>query len=122
MGRNTGSGEGRANQQTREVKGGDNGGERHIQPISRPISLSLFDENQMVWFCVTFKFVCFDGIEGKKLVDEVAREKGEREKGRKKINNKKKKEEERELCGMFWSVEEVVGKKEERRKKRKKEK
>ena len=119
MGRNTGNGEGRANQQTREVKGGDNGGERHIQPISRPISLSLFDENQMVWFCVTFKFVCFDGIEGKKLVDEVAREKGEREKGRKKINNKKKKEEERELCGMFWSVEEVVGKKEERRKKRK---
>ena len=80
MGRNTGGGEGRANQQTREVKGGDNGGERHIQPISRPISLSLFDENQMVWFCVTFKFVCFEGIEGKKLANEVAREKGERKK------------------------------------------
>ena len=113
MGRNTGGGEGRANQQTREVKGGDNGGERRIRPISRPISLSLFDENQMVWLCVTFKFVCFDGIEGKKLVDEVAREKGERKK-----ENKKRKEE-RELCGMFWSVEEVVGKKEERRKKEK---
>ena len=80
MGRNTGGGEGRANQQTREVEGRDNGGERRIRPISRPISLSLFDENQMVWLCVTFKFVCFDGIEGKKLVDEVAREKGERKK------------------------------------------
>ena len=34
----------------------------------------------MVWLCVTFKFVCFDGIEGKKLVDEVARETGERKK------------------------------------------
>ena len=68
----------------------------------------------MVWLCVTFKFVCFEGIEGKKLANEVAREKGERKK-----ENKKKKEEERELCGMFWSVEEMVGKKEERRKKRK---
>ena len=80
MGRNTCGGEGRANQQTREVEGRDNGGERRIRLISRPISLSLFDENQMVWLCVTFKFVCFDGIEGKKLVDEVAREKGERKK------------------------------------------
>ena len=44
----------------------------------RPISLSSFDENQMLWFCVTFKFVCFDGIEGKKLADKVVREKGER--------------------------------------------
>ena len=42
--------------------------------------------------CVTFKFVCFDGLEVKKLADEVAREKGERKK------EKKKKEEERELC------------------------
>ena len=34
---------------------------------------------------MTFKFVCFDGIEGKKLADKVLREKGERkkEKGRK---------------------------------------
>ena len=52
----------------------------------RPISLSSFDENQMVWLCVTFKFVCFDGIEGKKLADKVIREKGER----KKENLKKK--------------------------------
>ena len=44
------------------------------------LSLSSFDENQMVWLCVTFKFVCFDGIEGKKLADEVLREKGERKK------------------------------------------
>ena len=29
---------------------------------------------------MTFKFVCFDGIEGKKLADEVLREKGERKK------------------------------------------
>ena len=67
-----------------------------------------------MWLCVTFKFVCFDGIEGKKLVDKVVREKRERKK-----ENKKKKEKERELCGMFWSLEEVVGKKVERRKKRK---
>ena len=39
------------------------------------LSLSSFDENQMVWLCVTFKFVCFDGIEGKKLAEEVVREK-----------------------------------------------
>ena len=63
-----------------EAKDANNGGKRQRRPISRPISLSLFDENQMVWLCVTFKFVCFDGIEGKKLVDEVAREKGERKK------------------------------------------
>ena len=68
----------------------------------------------MVWLCVTFKFVCFDGIDGKKLANKVVREKRERKK-----ENKKKKEKERELCGMFWSLEEVVGKKEEIRKKRK---
>ena len=45
-----------------------------------PLSLSSFDKNQMVWLCVTFKFMCFDGIEGKKLVDEVIREKRERKK------------------------------------------
>jgi len=65
----------------------------------------------MVWLCVTFKFVCSDGIEGKKLVDEVIREKRERK--------KKKKKKKKELYGMFWSLEEVVGKKKERRKKRK---
>ena len=43
--------------------------------------------------CVTFKFVCFDGIEGKNLADEELRKK------------KKKKEEEGELCGTFWSLE-----------------
>ena len=32
--------------------------------------------------CVTSKFVCFDGIEGKKLADEVVRER-ERERERK---------------------------------------
>ena len=67
----------------------------------------------MVWLCVTFKFMCFDAIEEKKLADKVVRENRERKK------EKKKKEKERELCGMFWSLEEVVGKKEERRKKRK---
>ena len=49
--------------------------------------------------------MCFDGIEEKKLADEVVRENRERKK------EKKKKEKERELCGMFWSLEEVVGKK-----------
>ena len=34
--------------------------------------------------CVTFKFVCFDGIEGKKLADEVVREKRERKKKKRK--------------------------------------
>ena len=34
--------------------------------------------------CVTFKFVCFDGIEGKKLANEVVREKRERKKKNKK--------------------------------------
>ena len=80
MGRKTSGGEGRANWQMMEVKNADDGGERRRRPINRPISLSSFDENQMVWLCVTFKFVCFDGIEGKKLADEVAREKGERKK------------------------------------------
>ena len=45
--------------------------------------------------CVTFKFVCFDGIEGKKLVDEVVREKKERKK-------KKKKEKSSVATGTFW--------------------
>ena len=40
-----------------------------------PLSLSSFDKNQMMWLCATFKFVCFDGIEGKKLAEEVVREK-----------------------------------------------
>ena len=66
---------------------------------------------------VTFKFVCFDRIEGKKLADEVARKKGERKKKIKKERGRK-----RALCGMFWSVEEVVGKKKEERRKKKKEK
>ena len=54
-----------------------------------PLSLSSFDENQMVWLCVTFKYVCFDGIEGKKLADEVVREKRERKKENKKRKRKK---------------------------------
>ena len=49
-----------------------------------------------MWLCVTFKFVCFDGIEGKKLVDEMVREKRERKK-----KNKKKKESFAEIR-MFW--------------------
>ena len=106
VGRKTGGGEGKADQQMMEAI--------FLPWQFPPLSLSSFDENQMMWLCVTFKFVCFDGIEGKKLVDEVVREKRERKK-----ENKKKKEKERVLCGMFWSLEEVVGKKEERRKKRK---
>ena len=44
----------------------------------------------MVWLCVIFKFVCFDGIEGKKLVDEVIREKREWKKENKKKRKRKK--------------------------------
>ena len=60
----------------------------------------------MVWLCVTFKFVCFDGIEGKKLADEVARENGERKKENR--NRKRKK-----VLSSAWNVLEceVVGKK-----------
>ena len=65
---------------------------------------------------MTFKFVCFDGIEGKKLVDKVVREKRERKKEKK----KKKKEKKRELCGMFLefggSGREKSGKKEKEKK------
>ena len=59
-----------------------------------------------MWLCVTCKFVCFDGIEGKKLVDEVAREKGERKKENR--NRKRKK-----VLSSTWNVLEceVVGKK-----------
>ena len=78
-----------------------------------PLSLSSFDKNQMVWLCVTFKFVCFDGIEGKKLVDEVIRE---REKGRKKI----KKERERKRA--LWNVLEFGGSGREKRGKKEKKK
>ena len=59
---------------------------------------------------MTFKFVCFDGIEGKKLADKVLREKGEREKekGRKRA---------------LWNVLECGGSgREKRGKKEKKEK
>ena len=85
MGRKTSVGEGRANQQMMEAKNANDGRERQRRPINRPISLSSFDENQMVWLFVTFKFVCFDGIEGKKLADKVVREKGERKKENLKI-------------------------------------
>ena len=40
--------------------------------------------------CVTFKFVCFDGLEVKKLADKVAREKGERKKEKKKKRGRKR--------------------------------
>ena len=52
----------------------------------------------MAWLCVTFKFVCFDGIEGKKLADEVLREKGERKKENK---IKRKKESSQEHSGVW---------------------
>ena len=42
--------------------------------------------------CVTFKFVCFDGIEGKNHADEELRK-------------KKKREEDGELSGTFWNLE-----------------
>ena len=61
--------------------------------------------------CVTFKFVCFDGIEGKKLTDEVEREKRERKKKKKKKKRKKRKEK-KELCRMKLECSGVGGKKE----------
>ena len=63
-----------------------------------PLSLSLFDKNQMVWLCVTFKFVCFDGIKGKELADEVVRENGERKKKKKKKREKESSVE----CSGVW--------------------
>ena len=54
----------------------------------------------MVWLCVTFKFVCFEGIEGKKLANEVAREKGERKKENKK--KRKRKKESSVECSGVW--------------------
>ena len=59
----------------------------------------------MVWLC---EFVCFDGIEEKKLVDEVVREKGERKKEYLKKKKKKKERGRRELCGV-WNVLECGG-------------
>ena len=107
VGRKTGGGEGRADQQMTETI--------FLPWRFPPLSLSSFDENQMVWLCVTFKFVCFDGIEGKKLVDEVVREKRERKK-----ENKKKKERERKSA--LWNVLEFGGSgREKRGKKEKKE-
>ena len=49
----------------------------------------------MVWLCVTFKFVCFDGIEGKKLVDEVIREKREKK-------NERERERKKESSAIVW--------------------
>ena len=68
----------------------------------------------MVWLCVTFKFVCFEGIEGKKLANEVAREKGERKK-----ENKKK---ERGRKRALWNVLECGGSGREKRGKKEKKK
>ena len=50
-----------------------------------------------MWLCVTFKFVCFDGIEGKKLVDKVVRER----KKEKKKKRKRKKESFVECSGVW---------------------
>ncbi|KAF3948074.1 hypothetical protein CMV_025880 [Castanea mollissima] len=55
VGRKIGSSEGRANQQMRKAKNSDDRGERWRRRINRPISLSSFDENQMVWLSITFK-------------------------------------------------------------------
>ena len=66
-----------------------------------------------MWLCVTFKFVCFDGIEGKKLVDEVIREKRER---------KKKKKKKREKKRALWNVLEFGGSGREKSGKKEKEK
>ena len=82
-----------------KAKNANGGGERQRRPINRPISPSSFDENQMVWLFVTFKFVCFDGIEGKKLADKVLREKGERKKENRKRKSKKESSQE---CSRVW--------------------
>ena len=94
------------------MKSTDDRGERRRRPISRPVTLSSFDENQMAWLCVTFKFVCFDGMEGKKLADEVAREKGER---------KRKRKEKKGMCVEEKKRGKKKGKKEKKEKKKKRE-
>ena len=69
----------------------------------------------MVCLCVTFKFVCFDGIEEKKLADEVVRENRERKK-----ENKKKIKRERKRA--LWNVLEFGGSGREKRGKNEKKK
>ena len=63
---------------------------------------------------MTFKFVCFDGIEGKKLVDKVVREKRERKKEKKKKRKRKKR--------ALWNVLEFGGSGREKSGKKEKEK
>ena len=64
--------------------------------------------------CVIFKFVCFDGIEGKKLANEVVREKRERKK-----KNKKRKRALLKLECSGGSGREKKGKKEKKKRKEK---
>ena len=51
-------------------------------PFGFPLYLRLMRIKWCGVVCVTFKFVCFDGIEGKNLADEVLRKKKEKERGR----------------------------------------
>ena len=67
----------------------------------------------MVWLYVTFKFMCFDGIEEKKIADEVVRENRER---------KKEKKKERERKRALWNVLEFGGSGREKRGKKEKKK
>ena len=74
-------------------------------PFGFPLYLRLMRIKWCGVVCVTFKFVCFDGIEGKNLADEVLR--------KKKRKRKRKKESFVEHSGAWrkW-----YGKREERRK------
>ena len=65
------------------------------------LSIFVWWESNGVVVCVIFKFVCFDGIEGKKLADEVLREKGERKKENK-IKRKKESSQERYRVWRKW--------------------
>ena len=93
-----------------------NGGEGRDQaPIWSIPPLVIFASIFIWWesngvVCVTFKFVCFDGIEGKKLADEMVREKRER----KKKNTKRKR--------ALWKLEFTGGSGSEKRWKKEKKK
>ena len=98
----------------RKTDGGEGRDQAPIWPIPPlEISPSIFvwwESNGVV--CATFKFLCFDGIEGKKLADEMIREKWERKK-----KNKKRKRALRKLECFGGSGREKRGKKEKKKRK-----
>ena len=97
-------------------------------PFGFPLYLRLMIIKWCGVVCVTFKFVCFDGIEGKNLADEVLRKKKEKERGRRRAlwnilglggsgMEKERKEREKENSKGTCVKEKKRGKKEKGKKK-----